>query len=93
MDAIELSEEKDKPEEYLEGLQFVVSGVFNNVSRDTLEKFILDHGGRKTGSVSGKVDYLVVGHKLEDGREVSLGSKYRDAKKKSVAIIDEVGFE
>ena len=93
MDVIELSEEEDKPEEYLEGLQFVVSGVFNNITRDSLEKFILDHGGRRTGSVSGKVDYLVVGHKLEDGRDVSEGGKYLAAKKKSVAIIDETSFE
>ena len=31
----------------------------------------MEHGGRKTSAVSGKTDVLVVGYKLEDGREVT----------------------
>jgi NAD-dependent DNA ligase len=49
----------------------VCSGVFENITRDKIEVFILDHGGRRTGAVSGKTDYLLVGHKMEDGREVT----------------------
>ena len=51
------------------------------------------YGGRCTGSVSGKTDYLITGYKLEDGREVTQGGKYRNAKAKGTKIIDEAGFE
>ena len=49
----------------------MVSGVFDSISRESLEKFIEDKGGKKIGAVSGKTNYLIIGHKLEDGREVS----------------------
>ena len=54
---------------------------------------ITEYGGRCTGSVSGKTDYLVVGYKMEDGREVTQGGKYKGAKAKGTKIIDEQGFE
>jgi len=54
---------------------------------------ILEMGGRKTGSVSGKTNYLIVGYKLEDGREVTQGGKYRNATKHGTTILDEEGFE
>ena len=63
----------------LEGLTIVVSGIFNEVSRERLEEMITEYGGRCTGSVSGKTDYLVVGYKMEDGREVTQGGKYKCA--------------
>lgn len=68
----------DKPQ-CLEGLTIVVSGIFNLISRDKIEFMIAEYGGRCTGSVSGKTDYLITGHKLEDGREVTQGGKYRNA--------------
>ena len=43
--------------------------------------------------VSGKTDMLVVGHKLEDGRSVKEGSKYRNADQRDVQILDEKQFE
>ena len=55
----------------MEGLTIVVSGVFNDISRDRLELMIAEYGGRCTGSVSGKTDYLITGFKMEDGREVT----------------------
>ena len=57
----------------------MVSGVFNDVSRDRLEQMIAEHGGRCTGSISGKTDYLIIGYKLEDGRDVTQGGKYKSA--------------
>lgn len=77
----------------MEGLTIVVSGIFNEVSRERLEEMIAEYGGRCTGSVSGKTDYLVTGYKMEDGREVTQGGKYKSAKTKGTAIIDEQGFE
>ena len=74
-------------------MTIVVSGVFNAISRDKLEMMISDYGARCTGSISGKTDYLVIGYKLEDGREVTQGGKFKAATKKGTNIIDEQGFE
>lgn len=69
------------------------SGIFENISRERLEAFIIELGGRITSAVSGKTDYLIVGHKLEDGRDITTGSKYRKAKEKGRPILDESQFE
>ena len=55
----------------LEGLRFVISGEFETISRDKLEDCIKSKRGVVTGSVSGKTDYLIIGYKLEDGRDVT----------------------
>ena len=43
--------------------------------------------------MSGKTDYLIVGSKLEDGREVTEGRKYRMALEKKTKIMNETQFE
>ena len=85
-------ESADKPQ-CLEGYTFVVSGIFNEVSRDKVEQLIAEYGGRCTSAISGKTDYLITGYKLEDGREVTEGGKYKNANKKGTKILDEAGFE
>lgn len=77
----------------LEGLTIVLTGVFETIGREKLEYFINNHGGRCTGSVSGKTSHLIHGVKLEDGRPVDQGNKYRTAVAKHVKILDEAGFE
>jgi len=77
----------------LDGLTIVVSGVFIGITRDEIENLVTKFGGRKTGSISGKTDYLIIGHKLEDGREVTQGGKYRKAKEKGVPVLTEDEFE
>ena len=81
------------PANLLSGLTFVLSGVFQEMAREKLENFITEHGGRSTSAISGKTDYLVVGFKLEDGREVSSGNKYKTAAQKKVTILTETEFE
>jgi replication factor C subunit 1 len=76
----------------LDGFTLVVSGIFSEITREKLEALISEYGGRVTGSISGKTDYLVVGYKLEDGREVTQGGKYRNASAKKKPILDEAGF-
>ena len=89
--ALEMEEEKAKP---LEGLTFVATGDFESVSRSKLEGIVRELGGKLTSAVSGKTDYLVIGHKLEDGRDVSQGSKYVKAQSSGkVKIITEIQFE
>ena len=77
----------------LEGLTIVVSGEFEGISRPKLEEFIKEKGGRNTSAVSGKTDYLLVGYKLEDGRDVTQGSKYHKANSLGKPILTEKDFE
>ena len=70
----------------LEGLTFVVSGVFTKFSRDDLKAAIEQNGGKVVGSVSGKTSYLVAGENM--GPE-----KLKKAEKLGVKIIDENQFE
>lgn len=74
-----MKDESQSKVQCLEGLTIVCSGVFNEISREKLEQLIAEYGGRCTGSVSGKTDYLITGYKLEDGREVTQGGKYKNA--------------
>ena len=45
----------------LEGKTIVVTGSFDNYSRKDMEELIVSNGGKATGSVSKKTDYLVAG--------------------------------
>ena len=83
----------DIPSDLLDGLTFVVSGTFENISRNALEDFIESKGGKKTSAVSGKTNYLIVGHAMEDGREITSGGKYKKAQEKGVNIFTEAQFE
>ncbi len=66
----------------LAGKTFVVSGVFANFSREEIKANIEQHGGKVSGSISGKTDYLLAGDKM--GPE-----KRKKAEKLGVAIISE----
>ncbi|GAB3292661.1 NAD-dependent DNA ligase LigA [Hymenobacter tenuis] len=48
----------------LAGLTFVLSGVFEQHSRDELQHLIQQNGGKITGSISKKLSYLVAGDKM-----------------------------
>jgi DNA ligase (NAD+) len=69
----------------LAGLTFVVTGGLNNYTRDSIAETITDHGGKPTGSVSKKTDYVLVGS--------DPGSKLAKAQELGIAIIDEAAFE
>ena len=68
----------------LEGKNIVISGNFS-VSRDDMKALITAHGGKSSGSVSGKTSYLLAGEK--PGPE-----KIRKAESLGVEIIDEQKF-
>ncbi len=68
----------------LDGKTVVLTGGLHTLSRDQAKDLILRLGGRVTGSVSKKTDYVVVG---EDA-----GSKAEDAKRLGVATLDEDAF-
>lgn len=72
----------------LEGLTFCFSGVLATLSRDSASDFVKTLGGRVTGNVSSKTDYLVLGTVLEDGRAVEEGKKYQRAvQEKNVVLV------
>ncbi|MBO7101777.1 MAG: NAD-dependent DNA ligase LigA [Bacteroidales bacterium] len=66
----------------LEGLTLVVSGTFQHFSRDEIKADIESHGGKVSGSISGKTSLLVAGEKM--GPE-----KLKKAEKLEVRIISE----
>ncbi|MGM0529747.1 MAG: NAD-dependent DNA ligase LigA [Bacteroidota bacterium] len=69
----------------LEGKSIVISGSFNQYSREELKEMIQKHGGKNTSSVSSKTDYLLAGK--------DIGPKKLDrAKKNGVRIISEEEF-
>ena len=66
----------------LEGMTLVVSGTFQHFSRDEIKADIESHGGKVSGSISGKTSLLVAGEKM--GPE-----KLKKAEKLGVKIISE----
>ena len=72
---------KERGEEKLSGLTFVVTGTLPTFSRDGVKEFIESNGGKVTDSVSKKTSYLVLG--------AEPGSKFEKAKSLGVKIIDE----
>jgi DNA ligase (NAD+) len=81
------SPEGDKPAgpQPLHGLTFVITGTLPTMNRDQARAYIEAHGGRVTGSVSGKTDYLLAGEKA--------GSKLDKAEKLGVPVLDEAGLQ
>src|SRR6056297_576370 len=81
-----LSAEKlENQTDILKGKTFVVSGVFETVSRDELKKLIEDNGGKVGSSISYKTSFLVDGDKMGP-------SKRTKAEKLNVPIITEAEF-
>jgi DNA ligase (NAD+) len=69
----------------LAGLTIVVTGTLAHYSRDAATEAITARGGKVTGSVSKKTDFVVVGD--------SPGSKYDKAVSLKVPILDDDGFQ
>jgi len=69
----------------LAGKSFVFTGGLANRSREEAGELVVEHGGKVSGSVSKKTDYVVVG--------TDPGSKYDKAKELGVSILTETEFE
>ena len=69
----------------LEGLTFVISGVFSKFSRDELKTKIEQHGGKNSGSISSKTDFVLAGENMGP-------SKYEKAQKLGIRILSEEEF-
>ena len=80
-----LKGEKKQRGTALAGKTFVLTGTLTKFTRDQAKQLIEDAGGRVSGSVSKKTDYVVAG--------ADAGSKLDKAKELGVAVIDEKEME
>jgi len=80
-----LTGEKKQRGTKLTGKTFVLTGTLPRFTRDEAKKMIEDAGGKVTGSVSKKTDYVVAGS--------DAGSKLDKARELGVAVIDEAQME
>jgi len=84
-DGVRMVDERDESvEQTLAGLTVVVTGSLEGFSRDEAKEAILARGGKASGSVSKKTDFVVVGE--------NAGSKEDKARELGLAILDEAGF-
>ncbi len=77
----QLANQTDK----LKGNTYVVSGVFQSISRNELKKLIEDNGGRVASSISSKTSFVIAGENMGP-------SKRTKAEKLNIPILDEQTF-
>ena len=68
----------------LEGLTFVLTGTLPTLTREAAKEMIESAGGRVSGTVSKKTNYLVAGEEA--------GSKLDKAQSLGVTVLDEAGL-
>lgn len=73
------------PDGKLAGKSFVLTGTLPGLTREQATELIVAAGGKVTGSVSKKTDYVVAGDEP--------GSKLTKAEELGIAIIDEAGLQ
>ncbi|WP_457252372.1 NAD-dependent DNA ligase LigA [Pedococcus sp. P5_B7] len=84
-DGVVMADERDESvEQTLAGMTVVVTGSLEGFSRDSAKEAILSRGGKASGSVSKKTDYVVVGE--------NAGTKEDKARELGRPILDEEGF-
>ncbi|MBC8319560.1 MAG: NAD-dependent DNA ligase LigA [Bacteroidetes bacterium] len=82
---MEMVESSDEASNILDGKSFVVSGVFENYSRDEIKALIEQYGGKNTSTISSKTGYLVAGSNMGP-------AKKQKADKLGVPMISEDDF-
>jgi DNA ligase (NAD+) len=81
---LKMKAEKRVTTSTLEGLTFVLTGTLPNLTREAAKERIESAGGKVSGSVSKKTDYLVAGEEA--------GSKLDKATSLGVKVVDEGGL-
>ena len=80
------AEARERRSDMLAGKNFVISGVFENHSRDQLKEMIEAHGGKNLAAVSANVDYIIAGRNMGP-------AKLQKAEKLGIKLISEDEFE
>ncbi|HDL17686.1 MAG TPA: NAD-dependent DNA ligase LigA [Bacteroidetes bacterium] len=75
----------DEDAEFLRDKTFVFTGTLQKFKRDEAKDLVIKYGGKASGSVSEKTDFVVVG--------AGPGSKYRKARELGVPVLSENEFE
>ncbi len=78
---VTVSEKREMSDDRFAGKTFVLTGTLPNLKRSEAQRIIEAHGGKVSGSVSKKTDYVVAG---EDA-----GSKLTKANELGITVIDE----
>jgi DNA ligase (NAD+) len=82
---VRMQDERDESvERTLEGRTVVVTGSLEHWSRDEAKEAIISRGGKASGSVSKKTDFVVIG--------ANAGSKAAKAEELGVPVLDEAQF-
>ena len=87
-DAVEASFQEtltETPPGILQGKTFVFTGSLQGYSRDDARQIVENLGGKTTGTVSKRVDYVVVGE--------NPGAKYTQAEKLGIPRLSEADFQ
>ena len=82
---VAMADERDASiQRTLEGLTIVATGSLQHYTRDSVKEAIISRGGKASGSVSKKTDYVVVGE--------NAGTKADKAEQLGVPVLDEDQF-
>jgi len=69
----------------LKGQTFVVSGVFESLSRNELKKLIENNGGKVSSSISTKTSYIIAGENMGPSKKIK-------AEQLNIPLISEKDF-
>lgn len=83
-EGLNLSYEQEKVNNLLENLTFVLTGTLETYTRNEITEMITSRGGKVSGSVSKKTNYVIAGSEA--------GSKLDKARALNVNVIDEKSF-
>jgi DNA ligase (NAD+) len=75
---------EEKIDSFFDGKTFVLTGSLTNITREDATSEIEKRGGKASGSVSAKTDYVIVGE--------NPGSKYDKAQELGITILNEKEF-
>jgi DNA ligase (NAD+) len=82
---VNTEKERELHSDVLMGKSVVISGVFNQYSRDEIKELVEAHGGKNAGSISSKTDYVVAGENMGP-------AKLEKAKTLNIPILNEEEF-
>ena len=85
LDELKIQDYEMSEDSHLDGVKIVITGTFDEFSREELKDIIKMKGGVPSSSVSSKTDYLLFGD--------NAGSKYKKAVELGIKLIDQKGIK